>query len=147
MTDLREMKAIKKMDVKDFDMVKQVKWNGLKFGSLKEHKRYNKEEGDYSTQTTKITHLIKLTPEDYDKLIENFMMDWDEISGLGGTDYEENEETKDLLKKEIHEITSDEWKILRKYAIRLAIRVVADDREEIFIDPQGYSYCRYVGMV
>lgn len=70
-------------------------------------------------EEAKITEQVILTAQGYDDFTSNFMLGRPWLDGKGGF----------------------------KNKIRQVIRVTAPEREDLFIDPEGYSYARYVGFL
>ena len=66
-------------------------------------------------------------------------MEW--LSGKGGTDSDYQTETEDWL--QMNEEEREAWK---KQSFSLVVKVMSTTGEEIFIDPQGYDYARYVAI-
>ncbi len=66
-----------------------------------------------------ITERVVLTAQDYDDFASNFLLARPWLDGKGGF----------------------------KNLIRQVIRVTAPDREDLFVDPSGYNYARYVGFL
>lgn len=67
----------------------------------------------------RITAMVVLTAQDYDDFTSNFSLARPWLDGKGGS----------------------------KNLIRQVVKVTAPDREDLFIDPEGYSYARYVGFL
>lgn len=66
-----------------------------------------------------ISETITLTTPDYDDFASNFTLGRPWLDGKGGL----------------------------KNRVRQVIKVTAPDREDLFIDPSGYNYARYVGFL
>ncbi len=75
------------------------------------------DEGDMAEAD--ISETVTLTTNDYDDFASNFMLGRPWLDGKGGL----------------------------KNRIRQVVKVTAPDREDLFIDPSGYSYARYVGVL
>ncbi|WP_215843289.1 zincin-like metallopeptidase domain-containing protein [Acidithiobacillus montserratensis] len=76
-------------------------------------------EGAEKPDVVRVQKSLSLSPGDYDRLTNGFLVDDSRLAGLGGHDEEGN---------------------------RLTVQVDAPDRQRLFIDPQGYDYARYVGV-
>ena len=111
-------------------------WERPKGGLILQMPRLNKQ-GDWREYTRQlpggpmyegllrvpavIQKKITLTTKEYDRFVENFMADREDIAGLGGaTEYAPGE-----------------------YATNVA-EIKARNRRPIYVDPSGYSYARYV---
>lgn len=66
-----------------------------------------------------VTEVIKLSESDYEKLVNNFSGDFDYLKGKGGY--------------------NDTY--------RNVVLVYCPNKPYLVIDPEGYSYARYVGLV
>lgn len=82
---------------------------------------------DGGTCEVKVIETKELTPADYDSFSSNFMMAWPWLEGKGGASMKRSGETVE----EIHH----------------CVAVTAPDRETLYVNPQGHSYARYVGIV
>lgn len=76
-----------------------------------------KDEGEMAE--AEISETITLTTKDYDDFASNFMLARPWLDGKGGF----------------------------RNRIRQVVKVAAPDREDLFIDPSGYNYARYVGVL
>ena len=82
------------------------------------------KNGSDGLSKVRIGHQIRLTTEEYDKMTDDLLASNPHIAGLGGTEGpNENGE----------------------YITHVA-EVTAPDRQRLHIDPEGYSYLRYVGI-
>lgn len=96
-------------------------------------------------ESMKVTHVVELTVKEWNEFTTNFLNDTDWLAGLGGTDsdYDLGREVKDF-----YELTEAERKEWRAQAYRLGLLVICKDfGRSIAVDPQGYNYARYVGLV
>ena len=71
------------------------------------------------TEKVLVTEVIKLSESDYEKLVNNFSGDFDYLKGKGGFN--------DTCRK--------------------VVLVYCSNKPYLVIDPEGYSYARYVGLV
>jgi hypothetical protein len=101
------------------------RWAHLnKNNTLKEYKDLCNNDYDFYRQKGKTTHILKVNSyEALDALNHNLLTSIEQIKGKGGT-YQDND---------------------GKY-INLVIAVMFKDKLQYVIDPQGYSYARYVGL-
>lgn len=76
------------------------------------------DDGDFSNNT-KVVERVTLSVVDYDILSKNLLSDHNFLKGCGGRDMEGY----------IH-----------------AIEIVSEGRKTFYINPEGYSYARYVGF-
>lgn len=102
--------------------------------------------GDYSTEETKITEVIYTTDEGYEFLKENLLTDFDYLKGKGGT----NSHYK--LPEEYENASYFNWphevqEAFKKQAYREGVLVYHPTKDLFIIDPQGYSYARYVALI
>lgn len=117
-----------------------------KFANLNKNntlQKYQEEvkSGDYELCRCLVTDAAILTSEEYDDLTNSFLDDRDWLADKGG-------HNSDMIQPE-----GDWWnwsqeaqEEFRRTAYRLVIGVVCKERPTIYLDPQGYSYARYVGI-
>lgn len=67
----------------------------------------------------KVTEAVTFTEKEYDDFTSDFFVKRDFLSGKGGAD---------------------------KNGVCQMIKIIAPDRETLFVNPEGYDYARYVGM-
>lgn len=67
----------------------------------------------------KVTETVTFSQEEYDDFTNDFFVNLDFLSGKGGS-----------CKKGFYQ----------------TIKIIAPDRETLFVNPAGYDYARYVGM-
>jgi hypothetical protein len=95
-------------------------------------------------ERVKITEQITLSQADYNRFTSALTDDRDWLAGKGGhdSDYPTELEGMTLLSN------SEEFCKWREKAYRICVLVVSDtDRRGILVDPQGYNYARYVGLI
>lgn len=98
--------------------------------------------GDYHVANCSVTEVLVLTNEDWDEFTTNLLSDNPLIAGKGGTG-----STADLPDVEgFFDYTEEQRAEFIAHAYNLVVSVQAPDRPEIFVDPQGYDYARYVGI-
>ena len=66
-----------------------------------------------------VVETVELSAEDYDKLCKRPLADYRFLAGKGG--YEND--------------------------IRQVVKITAPERQILFVDPSGSSYCRYLGIL
>lgn len=116
------------------------------FASLNKNntiEEYREEvQRDSYINTCKITDIVTLTPQDYEKFVHNFLTDFDFIAGKGGSnsDFETDKEN-------FFELTKEEAYEWRKQSYNLCVMIKAEGKESILINPEGYNYSRYVGFL
>ena len=76
-----------------------------------------------------ITRTIDLTPAAFDAVCSNFLEDWDAVSGFGGYEIEEEKPGS----------YSDKFVKFVK-----CVLLTVEGTPKYVIDPEGFSYCRYV---
>lgn len=103
---------------------------------------------DYVNQTesnivkVKISEIIELTPQDYETFTYSLLMRREWLDGKGGNDSTYETEYEDMISLRNDK---DEYKKWLKEVYTIAV-VVTNGSDYILIDPQGYSYARYVGF-
>lgn len=109
--------------------------------TLDEYKE-EREGGSYTIQRAKITHHVELSTALYDELADKLMEPIEWLKGKGGCD----STTEGLPDVDFFQLSSDDMEKWRAGSYILALKVTAPGRETIYIDPQGFSYARYVGF-
>ncbi len=99
-------------------------------------------EYGWDNVTFTVKKQIMLNDEDYKYLMKNFLTDFDFLKGMPcGTCVED-----DRLFEGIKEY-SEEWRNLFKlYGINLCVEIINNENnyKHIYVNTEGYSYCRYV---
>jgi hypothetical protein len=90
-----------------------------------------------------VTKVIKLTDSDYDLFTNNLLTSFDWLDGEGGTDSTAN--LPDV--ESFYKYSEADQKYWKSEAYTLCVLVYASDRDAILVDPQGYTYARYVGFM
>lgn len=90
-----------------------------------------------------INRIVQLTEEDYDAWTQELLSSQEWLAKMGG-----NDSTAPLREVEHWwDYSEAEQEIYRAEAYSLSILVYAPNRSAILVDPQGYSYARYVGFI
>lgn len=90
----------------------------------------------------KIIETVTLTAGDFDLFSENMTANYTWLAKKGGTD-----STIDYPEtKEFHQMTEEQRKTWIAASFELYIKVTAEDRPPIFVNPQGYNYARYIAF-
>lgn len=143
---IRSEQAIEIMNhvtVEDLTEDKQIAISGLLEGCGKEcnldEVRKSIKERERRTDAV-ITRKVHVTDH---RIFENFCMmflrDWDFLAGFGGTATEDIRVNDDNFQK----LNTEQRESVRFYSCN-CIGVYFDDVFQFVIDPQGYSYARYV---
>lgn len=88
-----------------------------------------------------VTDMVVLTDRDFNIFKMSLLDNQEWLSGKGGTESDYQTETEDWL--QMNEEEREAWK---KQSFSLVVKVMSTTGEEIFIDPQGYDYARYVAI-
>lgn len=101
------------------------------------------EKGDYRVERYKVCYEVKLSYQDWNKFCSSLLSNKEWLSGKGGTSSSfdcgrDIENIWDLTESELQE-----WK---RGAYSDECVLVSNGWHSIVIDPQGYSYARYVGI-
>lgn len=123
-----------------------------KQGTVREYraqinKRYPIADSDYPNyyvEKCKVTHTVYLPEQAYDLFAENLLEDRDWLKGKGG--HESNDPALPADGSNFFDWTEEQQKLFRRTCYRLVVAVVANNRDTLYIDPQGHSYARYVGL-
>ena len=90
-----------------------------------------------------INRIVQLTDTDYDAWTQELLSSQEWLAKMGGSD-----STAPLREVEHWwDYSEAEQEIYRAEAYSLSILVYAPNRSAILVDPQGYSYARYVGFI
>ena len=88
-----------------------------------------------------VTDMVVLTDRDFNIFKMSLLDNQEWLAGKGGTESDYETDTEDWLQMSQEE--RDAW---RKQSYSLVVKVMSTTGEEIFIDPQGYDYARYVAI-
>jgi hypothetical protein len=115
--------------------------------------RLNKQDfiGDYESQLAnpdnyhvsrvRVTEVVELDAKLYDEFANNLLDDQPWLSGKGGTD-----STYDVGDKSYFDLSDVEKAAWKSGSYSLVIAVQCVGKSTLYVDPQGYSYARYVGF-
>ena len=104
--------------------------------------RHEIKIGECRNERCKITKVVDLSRGDYREFSESLLFDQDWLRGEGGHD-----STAKLRNVEsFAESTDKEKEVYRASCYRLVVAVQCEGCQTMYVDPQGYSYARYVGM-
>jgi len=134
-------------DTDSLNIRRDVRWPTLnKMSHLKEYTE-QLHSGDYTDSQTKVVKIARLTPEDYDAFVDgNLLEDQDWLAEEGGAavDWDDSEVEN---YGEIWNWPEELIERFRKESYILSVLVVADGRTDLFVNPEGYNYARYVGLI
>lgn len=138
--------------------VRRFNWRiqSVKFPKLNKNEtisRYRQElQNGYDTQRVLVDEIMLFTAADYHAFCNNFLTDFDWLSGKGGfnSDYNPVDENGDTLPQDklfggAYPKELESWRS-KSYTIGLLCVNTAND-EMIVVDPEGYNYARYVGFL
>jgi hypothetical protein len=144
---LPEMPEIKKDQVKEVKTEKLVEGRFPRINKnshLEEYTRQLDNEDDYHPERCKIVKIVTLNPTDYDDFVNgNLLTDAWWLAGEGGAD-----STAEGLPDVEHfwELTEEQQELWKGHSFLLAVKVIAQDRQSLYINPEGHRYARYVGF-
>jgi hypothetical protein len=135
------------VDVKELEENEQYFIVGAEFANLNKNntiQEYIKEveKGDYTKQNVKITREIHFTDQQALEDFSNMLLaDFDFLEGAGGSYTDDNRINSmlDYYNMDESEQSSIQWNLS-------GVAVYFDNKLQFVIDPQGYSYARYVGL-
>jgi hypothetical protein len=113
----------------------------IKVNALHKAKVYL-SEGYGEVDLCKITEAVTMTAEEYDAFVLSLATSRPWLADKGGAS--SHVEPMPLPSHQWPEAFMKEWKA---QSFRLVLSVWAPGRETIYVDPQGYDYVRYVGMM
>ncbi len=82
---------------------------------------------DCDTYEVKVIETKEMTQSDYDSFASNFTLARPWLDGKGGSSIKRSSDSAE--------------------EVYLCIAVTTPDRKTLYINPQGYNYARYVGIV
>lgn len=102
------------------------------------------DKGEYYEEQVLLTHHADLTAEQFRAFCGHLLSDFPWLDGLGGTDsdYPFRGSMTEWCKQSDAE--KNAW---RAQSYRLGVLVTRPDGYAIVVDPQGYRYARYVGLL
>ena len=99
---------------------------------------------DGNWNEVEITDTLELSPAEWADFTENLLQDDERIAGKGGCD--SDADVREVSQWwELTEEEQEAWKA-ESYILGVLVRNT-DTGEEIIVDPQGYNYARYVGLL
>jgi hypothetical protein len=122
-------------------VLKSYKWANLnKNNTLKEYQDEVKT-GDYYTREAKALKRWNFANfEAFNFLRNNLLTDFEQLEKQGGSASDDSR----LDGLEMHQVTQELYNNCKWY--NLGVEVYYNGDFQFFIDPQGYSYSRYVGI-
>lgn len=136
--------AITPISIEDV-VIQNIKIEGT-FASLNKNdtiEQYIEEvQVDNFSETCLINEIITLSITDYENFTHNFLTSQSWLDNKGGhnSDYVTD-------KTEMYQFTETELKEWRKLSYCNCIMIKAEGKDSILINPEGYSYARYVGFM
>lgn len=98
-------------------------------------------EHEYSVEECKVEYVVNFDEIDYELFCENLLSDCDWLAGKGGTSCH-----ADLPDVEWWQLTDEQQAIFKATRYNHVVAVTCKGRDTLYIDPQGYTYARYVGI-
>ena len=96
-----------------------------------------------------IVKVINFTnKEDYDYFTTHFMSDWDFIAKIGGCAYINTKTMEDLgYTEDLYRMPESERTVKNIGWARSCALIKLNGENKLLIDPEGFNYCRYVGII
>ena len=138
---------IENVTVKDIEENNQYMIYNCKFANLNKNNtmtEYQEEvaKDDYTLEDIKITKELHFTNSDLlDKFSNMFLFDFDFIKGSGGN-YTNDLRVKDMI--DYQNMEEEEKQSVKWYLEGIAIYL--NNELQFVSDPQGFGYCRYIGL-
>ena len=112
-----------------------------KNNTLDENNKQITEE--YHTNNALITDVVDLTPSEWSAFTNNLLQNWEWLAEKGG-----NGSLISLSSEDFYKLSEEEQqKEWRKNSYSLVVQVRCEGKQDLYIDPQGYNYARYVGVL
>jgi len=139
---IEEESRLFKLEEKDQTFMNNARWaNCNKNSTLKEYQQQC-DNFEYYTHDAKVTHIWQ-----FDNwfawralTVDGFLTDFDKIKGLGGSETNDPRVNSD---EDYRKMTQEERQTVKWF--NLVILAYFEDMA-VLIDPQGFSYCRYVAL-
>ncbi len=132
--------------IKPTSTVKTNFFATAKFPSLNKNDFFEDYESQLDeTIATKalVQEIVILTNEDFNEFKYSLLSDQEWLSGKGGDD-SDYKVSEDL---EWFDLTEEQQRLWIAQSYRLVIMVHNQNGEHILVDPQGYNYARYCGVM
>ena len=113
-----------------------------KQGWLVDYNKQLESTEKYSTERCIIEMKVLLTQTQYDQYVWSLLSYQDWLDGKGGTD----SLNFDKLPKDTKTWSSTDWDVYREGAYSHVVLIESFQREPLFVNPEGYTYARYVGF-
>jgi len=132
--------------IKPIGTVKTNLFANAKFPSLNKNDFFEDYESQLDeTLATKalVQEIVTLSNEDFEEFKYSLLSDQEWLSGKGGddSDYKVSDEL------EWFDLTEEQQRLWIAQSYRLVIMVHNQNGEHILVDPQGYNYARYCGVM
>ncbi len=132
--------------IKPIATVKTNLFANAKFPSLNKNDFFEDYESQLDeTLATKalVQEIVTLSNEDFEEFKYSLLSDQEWLSGKGGddSDYKVSDEL------EWFDLTEEQQRLWIAQSYRLVIMVHNQNGEHILVDPQGYNYARYCGVM
>lgn len=134
---------VKLTDITNANMRLQVKFAKLNKNDTVAEYQQEIAKGEYRVEDCKVTHTAILSNEDYDIFANTLLTDYAWLAGMGGSVADMEVEPTGSF----YEWTEAQREEFRRNSYRLVVAVIAPKRRTLYVDPQGYQYARYVGLM
>jgi len=111
------------------------------YGDLGKHREYIE---NWRYTKCLVIEEIFLSQPHYDRFINDLLSDRNWLKGKGGTG---SDATGLREVNNIWEYTKEELEIWKEKAYNICVAIVAENRETILVNPEGYPYARYVAFL
>jgi Large polyvalent protein associated domain 29 len=98
------------------------------------------EQPQNEPSAVKITERIELSNADYDWFVSHLLCDLSWLKGKGGSGTTAN------IEGDFYDLTKFQQQEWSEKSYSMVLEVYAIDRPSIYVDPQGFSYARYVAF-
>lgn len=143
-----------KMQVESIENVVEIKEVnyfviGSQFANLNKNctlEEYKTEvsKGDYEMENVKVAREVNFTNnDDYNNFCNLLLNDFSFLSGMGGTSTDDNR----IQSWEDYSNMSKEEQSTVKFYLNDTVAILLNGVLQFVVDPQGYNYARYVGLV
>ncbi|MCP4493185.1 MAG: hypothetical protein GY820_38675 [Gammaproteobacteria bacterium] len=129
--------------------------NGVKFASLNKNEtldEYKNEvyvERKFSTHKVGVEKIFFVDRKEWSQITNQFMTNWDQWEKIGGSNVPDDISSKHGFDKleNIWDMNDEQRKVWDRESYSCAVKVINHVTGEcIWVNTEGYSYARYVGI-
>jgi hypothetical protein len=101
--------------------------------------------GEFYTENASITDIVTLTGEQYEYFSKNLLTDYDFLSKKGGRSLHPSDKTIPEG-ADFFSLTNEQREHFQKNSFSLCVKIQSEGKQNLYINPEGYSYVRYLSF-